>query len=86
MGGGGARLQCGIREWAGTISSVGTWRRPTNLGLGVVEAGPSRTVRSSKRTVREAECYRFHYDSCELDALLYLVITLSGRLGLGLIK
>ena len=54
---GGARLQCGIREWAGTSSSVGTWRRPTNLGLGVVEAGPSRTVRSPKRTVREAGCY-----------------------------
>ena len=54
---GGARLQCGIREWAGTSSSVGTWRRSTNLGLGVVEAGPSRTVRSPKRTVREAGCY-----------------------------
>ena len=55
--GGGARLQCGIREWAGTSSSVGTWQRPTNLGLGVVEAGPSRTIRSPKRTVREAGCY-----------------------------
>src|SRR6185503_917615 len=59
---GGARLQCGIREWAGTNSSVGTLRRPTNLGLGVVEAGPSPTVRSPKRTVREAGCYKLDWE------------------------
>ena len=59
---GGARLQCGIREWAGTSSSVGTWRRPTNLSLVVVEAGPSRTVRSPKRTVREAGCYKLDWE------------------------
>ena len=59
---GGARLQCDIREWAGTSSSVGTWRRPTNLGLGVVEVGPSRTVRSPKRAVREAGCYKLDWE------------------------
>ena len=56
---GGAQLQYGIREWEGMSSSVGTWRRPTNLSLGVVEAGPLRTVRSPKRTVREAGCYSY---------------------------
>ena len=57
---GGARLQCGVRGWPGTSSTVGTWRRPTNLGLGVVETEPSQTVRRPKRTVREARCYKRH--------------------------
>ena len=54
---GGARLQCGVRGWPGTSSTVGTWRRSTNLGLGVVETEPSQTIRCPKRTIREAECY-----------------------------
>ena len=51
------RLQCGVLGWPGTSSTVGKWRRPTNLGLGVVETEPSWTVRSPKQTVREAGCY-----------------------------
>ena len=75
----GARLQCGIREWAGTISSVGTWRRPMNLGLGVIEARPSRTVCSPKRTVREAGCYRLPL-GCPRFLLIFHQLTHAGAL------
>ena len=57
------RLQCGVLGWPGTSSTVGAWRQPTNLGLGVVETEPSQTVRRPKRTVYEAGCYSHRLDS-----------------------
>ena len=72
---GDVRLQCGVLGWPGMSSTVGTWRRPTNLGLGVVETRTSRTVRRPKRTVSEAGCYshlRYYFVRFLRPLLLFL--------------
>ena len=42
---------------AGEGSMAGTWRRPMILGHGAGEIEPSRTVRRTQRTIREAGRY-----------------------------